>query len=430
MPALTIPPNTIRKSLKSLSYPGSGNTVFNHRTSSRARATKSITDVTYRPSNAASTCVAEGFESDKNADSVDTGTDEYVQRVVEAIHAGLGVFLISVDEVMWDSRRGAWRRWGRFHCSGFLAPCVQLGPPLLIDATAAVLRVHFASQPPNATLPRLPPELLDKIPGHLDLQSVMRLGHAIRYYKPIASAIYSHVRSLRARGERLWPRPTLRIPATESAASLLKLVHRSGGSVRLRVRRVDDLSQLLHLVPLGLPVRVSVKDLRYGVDHIELLDLLITCNTNVGALRWSVTVTDDDQLDTVARLWTQLRRVQTLALFSKLPDVLYAALPSIHGLEVLSVESNVVFFPPECLLRVPRLRLVIFHIWYGQTTWPQWLSRLQSALQKFPGSGLRVRFRCARDSVTIKLLDVESTFMDGWKSVADVNGKEVTWMRE
>ncbi|KAI8611459.1 hypothetical protein BC830DRAFT_1171871 [Chytriomyces sp. MP71] len=283
-----------------------------------------------------------------------------------------------------------------------------------------------------ATLPQLPPEVLDLIPAHLDALSMMRLGHAVTYFKPITAAMYAfgRTKAWRFSKDSLWPQPTLSLREMSPAKhSLLKIVHRGGGSVLAWPRHFADLEDLVAFVPKNMPIEVALTAEQPLLGHIELLETLIEVDAPFGLLKWHVMEDEEGfpfvltttHIQAVARLWTRVRRIRSLHIYYTLPHALCEALPRIRGLQELAFRSkNATQFPPDHLLRMPFLRVISFEMAQilNDEWWP-WLARLKECIKTRPGALVRVLFLCRRKVENLSAFTVDKWDFNERASVED-----------
>ncbi|KAI8607818.1 hypothetical protein BC830DRAFT_1174959 [Chytriomyces sp. MP71] len=219
----------------------------------------------------------------------------------------------------------------------------------------------------------LPPEILDRIGGLLCGTALVRLSHAVPYFKGISGAMHALWQgSYRDRFQvdcidQLWPDPAFyffesnELGANRCAvAALLRFAHRSGRSASLSANGSALLAQLVALVPGSMCVSVAVtRESRQGC--VDRLRVLVDARCRIAALSFYPSEQlDADTTAAVADLLPQLAHVLHIKANSRrLPFSVCESLGRVPGLRSLEI-TLLSDFPIETLACIPHLTSAVF----------------------------------------------------------------------
>ncbi|KAI8609092.1 hypothetical protein BC830DRAFT_1152383 [Chytriomyces sp. MP71] len=184
------------------------------------------------------------------------------------------------------------------------------------------------------TLENLPPEILYRIPVYLTCSNMVRLGHAVRFFRHISSSITS-VGDMVKQRSCFWPNPLISLlESSESLKAHLELVHRCGGTVRWWPHLVPG---PLELIPSNMPMEahINIQDamqcLKWLVDAGVAVTSLIFWGS--GFKRW--------HSERVVTLLQHIRRVLKVTLEYHsvvLPETVLRAIMALNGLRIVELE--------------------------------------------------------------------------------------------
>ncbi|KAI8620059.1 hypothetical protein BC830DRAFT_1164857 [Chytriomyces sp. MP71] len=254
-------------------------------------------------------------------------------------------------------------------------------------------------------LSHLPPEILDPIATYLDTRSLLRLGHTVRHYRAISSALFSvgtlyfTFRNFERCRTLLWPHPRLELridtlEARTALESLLVFSRRCGGVADLRPLRLEDLRDFIALMPSNMRVNVSFAYLQTEANCIRALETLVEAKTWVQALRWERKYSFHDEAETSLKLLlSRMQQVRHIELSSSIRSVL-------DSLSVINGLKSVAFLYPDTihgqdLLQFPTQLTCIFYV--TVTSQPiVWILSLASYLRSLSINAIQFRLTCLR----------------------------------
>ncbi|KAI8609460.1 hypothetical protein BC830DRAFT_838426 [Chytriomyces sp. MP71] len=272
------------------------------------------------------------------------------------------------------------------------------------------------------SLRQLPAEVLDEVPGYLDGQSMVRLGHAMRHFRPTSSAMHQFGRHYSRPADLVWPHPELTTQRSALATQpLLAALLRANCFLVLRSATIADLLAQIEFIPRTL---ILCWTPHWGSAYTTALDMartLADAQLNVRAFDVLSRIREADG-QAWAQTWARMHSIRYLQVVTELGPHAWGAVRELRGLRRVHVGPEYASLPVEDLLaNLPLLVEMSFQVIRVEDAW---FVRLVAALERHQGPLMRLGFWCGGRG---HLLDKYVDILEGWRG--RTKGFQLFWER-